>query len=102
MAEQLSNIYAVTKTGVNTTTGASSAAGTMPVGSDGFAPDYVYVTATAAAHIRFSSVASPTAVATDFLLQAGQQYRFRVIGMGFFAVIQDTATGVVHVSPLDI
>lgn len=100
--EYITNTYSVTKTGVNTTTGASSVAGSMPVGSDGLNPDYVYVTATAAAHIRFSPTVSPTAVATDYLLQAGQQYRFRVLGLPYFAVIQDTATGVVHISPLDV
>lgn len=100
--EYITNTYAVTKTGVNTTTGASSASGAMPTASDGLAPDYVYVSATAAAHIRFSATAAPTAVATDYLLQAGQQYRFRVIGLPFFAVIQDAAAGVVHISPLDV
>lgn len=100
--DYITNAYSVTKTGVNTTTGAASANGSMPLGSDGLAPDYVYVTATVAAHIRLSPTAAPTAVATDFLLQAGQQYRMRAVGLPYFAVIQDTAPGVVHISPLDV
>ncbi|MBB3226997.1 hypothetical protein FHW69_001598 [Luteibacter sp. Sphag1AF] len=66
--EFITNTYAVTKTGSNTTTGATSVSGSLPLGSDGLPPDYVYVTATQAAHIRFSATAAPTAVATDWLL----------------------------------
>jgi hypothetical protein len=100
--EYITNTFAVTKTGSNTTTAATSTAGTLPVGSDGLPPDYVYLTATAACHVRFSSSAAPTAVATDILIQANQTYRFRTIGLPYFAVIQDAAAGVLHISPLDI
>lgn len=100
--EFITNTFAVTKTGSNTTTGSASVSGTLPLGSDGLAPDYIYLTATAACHVRFSPTAAPTAVATDILIQANTAYRFRTIGLPYFAVIQDTSAGVLHITPLDI
>lgn len=90
-----------TATGANITTGAASASVPIPTAQSGEIPRYVYVTATAAAHVRLGT-AAVTALATDLMVQPGDSAILAVPrGMTNIAAIQDTAAGRVNVAPLE-
>jgi hypothetical protein len=68
---------------------------------NGKVPTKVRVAASAAASIRFG-VAGVVATANDTIVQPGDAIRMRIPqGITSFAVIQQTAAGIVQVSPLE-
>lgn len=87
-------------TGVNITTGAASAGSAIPVDSSGALPRYVRITASVAACVRIGPGAQ-TAVATDAVVQPGAPLIIATNGCTHVAAIQQTAAGVVQVSPVE-
>ena len=91
----------VVQTGASITTGAASAAATIPSDSAGNYPRYVRIAATAAAYVRIAKSAA-VAVSTDLMVQPGDAVIMQVPG-GYTSVaaIQVAAAGVVQVSALE-
>lgn len=85
-------------TGVNITTSGTSASATIPNALGGSKPNYVYVVATAAAHIRWGKGAQ-TAVTTDTLLPANVPVILHVNGCDTIAAIQNSGAGTVNIVP---
>jgi SH3-like domain-containing protein len=100
----MSNVFIgyaqVAATGARLASGVASANAAIPNNSAGNLPRFVRITATAAAHIRFGP-ATPVAVNTDVMVQPGDPLVLVVAGNTNFAVIQETAAGVVIVTPLE-
>lgn len=91
----------VTATGVSQASGAASAGGTLPNCSSGEVPRYIRVAASVAACVRIGAGAQ-TAVATDLAVQPGDAVILHVPkGVTNYAVIQQTAPGVVQISPME-
>lgn len=90
-------------TGARITTGAASANATIPVDGSGGTPTYIYLTATAACHVRIDKTANtPTAVNTDLMVQPGEP-AILMVPKGFtkIAAIQEAAAGVLMIQPLE-
>lgn len=91
----------VTATGTRTATSGTSAGTTLPNGASGAVPPYVRVAATVAAHFRMG-VGAQTAVTTDIMVQPDAPV-ILVVPPSYthYAVIQDSAAGVVTVTPVE-
>lgn len=88
--------------GISITTGPASATAVIPNSSAGAKPRYIRVAATADAHVQLFKDGTGTAAAVDTLVQPGDAIVMAVpAGMNNIAAIQDTAAGVVQVSPLE-
>lgn len=90
----------VTSTGIQLTTSAVSANGSIPLDSAGNVPRYIRVAATVAACVRIGT-GTPVAVTTDMQVQPGDAVIMSTNGMTKIAAIQVSAAGVVQVSPLE-
>ncbi len=90
----------VNLTGVNVVTSGTSAVSPLAVNSAGNPAKYVRVSATVAAHVRLG-LSGVTAVSTDLLLMPGESVVLCTAGCTHIAAIQDTAAGVVNVSPIE-
>lgn len=87
-------------TGVNITTGAASAGATLPLTSSGTVPRFIRIAATVAACVRIGT-GTQTAVATDMLVMPGDAVIVSTNGCTHIAAIQQSAAGVVQVSPVE-
>ena len=97
----ITDIYTITQTGANITTGAASARVAIPTTSSGVLPVAIRVTATVAAHVKIGDSAV-AAVAADTLLGVGYPVILAVPrGVTHIAAIQDAAAGSVNVVPLE-
>jgi len=95
------NFITVTKTGTNIVTGAASASSAIPVASSGALPSFVRISATANARVTLG-IGSASAVATDMLVSPADAVVIAVPrGVTHVAAIQDTAAGVVNVTPIE-
>lgn len=90
-------------TGARITTGAASAGTTIPLDSSGGTPMYVYLSATAACHVRIDKTANtPAAVNTDLMVQVGEPVIISIPkGYTKIAAIQEAAAGVLMIQPLE-
>lgn len=90
-------------TGARITTGAASAGATIPTDSGGGSPRYIYLSATAACHVRIDKTANtPTALNTDLMIQVGEPVILAVpMGYTKIAAIQEAAAGVLMIQPLE-
>ena len=92
---------AIVKTGANITTGAVSAAVTIPTNLSNLPPSYIRVSATAAAYVKLA-VSGAVAVAGDLVIQPGDALIMSVpAGVTSIAALQVAAAGIVQVSPLE-
>ena len=87
-------------TGINITTGAVSAGATIPNRLDGTVPLFVRITASVAACVRVG-IGTQTAVATDAVVQPGSPLILATGKCTHIAAIQQSAAGVVQVSPCE-
>jgi len=87
-------------TGVNITTGAASANSAIPLSSAGVVPRFVRITASVSACVRIGTGVQ-TAVATDAVVQPGEALTIATLGCNNIAAIQQSAAGVVQVSPVE-
>lgn len=87
-------------TGANITTGAVSAGATIPLDSSGAVPRHIRITASVSACVRIGTGAQ-TAVATDTVVQPGAPLIIATNRCTHIAAIQQTAAGVVQVSPVE-
>ena len=90
----------VSKTGIQLTTSATSAPGTIPLDSSGGVPRMIRIVATAPACVRIGS-GTQTAVVTDLQVQPGDAVVLSTNGATNIAAIQVSGAGVVQVSPLE-
>jgi hypothetical protein len=100
----MSNVFigfaSIAATGARLASGAVSANAAIPNNSAGNLPRYVRVTATVAAHVRLGT-GTPVAVNTDVMVQPGDPLIMAVGNCANFAVMQESAAGVVIVTPLE-
>jgi hypothetical protein len=90
--------HTITQSGANITTGASSAAATIPNNSAAAVANRVRVSATAAAYVKFGA----TAAAGDLLVQPGDSMILNVPkGATQLAAIQVTTAGIVNIAPIE-
>jgi len=90
----------VTATGSTITTGAASVRVAIPVESSGGIPKYCRLTATQPCFVKPGTVAV-TAVAGDLMIQPADSAIIRTFGMTHIAAIQNTAPGLLQISPLE-
>ena len=91
----------IVKTGSNITTGAVSAAVTIPTNLSGLPPSYIRVSATAAAYVKIAPTGA-VAVAGDIVVQPGDALIMSVpAGVTSIAALQVAAAGTVQISPLE-
>ena len=91
----------VTAPGVNITTSGTSASATIPNDGSGNKPNYVRISATVAAYVRFGKT-SATAAAGDMMVIPADAVVVQVPkGYDTIAAIQVSSAGIVQVSPLD-
>ena len=90
----------IVASGANITTGAASAGTTIPFGSNGAVPKFIRISATVAACVRIGTGVQ-TAVATDMLVIPGDSVIMATLGCTHIAAIQQSAAGVVQVSPVE-
>lgn len=94
-----------TQTGVNVTTGATSANGQIPNDTGGNPPAFVRIVATAAAHVRIGYTSGVTALATDLMVQPGDGVIVATMAAPgqsvYVAAIQDSAAGKINATPVE-
>ena len=91
----------IVKTGANITTSAASAAVAIPTNSAGVFPNFVRISASAAAYVKLA-VSAAVAVAGDVIVQPGDALILVVpAGVTSIAALQVAAAGIVQVSPLE-
>lgn len=91
----------ITSAGAQIVTGAASARVAIPVDSAGNVPRYIRLSATAAACVRIG-ISTITAANTDTQVQPGDSLILAIpSGMTHIAAIQQSAAGVLQVSPLE-
>jgi hypothetical protein len=90
----------VAAVGTTVTTGASSAAVAIPNAADGSRARFVMVTAKATAYIKFGTT-GVTATVNDILVGPGAPVVFAVKPFTHFAHLQESASTLVNVVPVE-
>ena len=102
MAQTFLGYPTITSGGVQIVTGAASATATLPLMSSGQVPRYIRISATVAACVRLFPPAGGSAVNTDTQVQPGDSLIVSVPdGITKISAIQQSAAGIVQVSPLE-
>lgn len=92
---------AVSTTGATVTTGAASAAVSIPVDGSGNRPNYIRIAATAESYVKIG-IGSPACTANDILVQPSDAVFLQVPkGATQVTYIQGTATAKVNIVALD-
>lgn len=101
MAQTFLGYPQIVAAGIQIVTGAASVRSALPNASSGEVPHYIRVTATVAACIRLGTV-TINAANTDTQVQPGDSLILSVpVGITHIAAIQQSAAGIVQVSPLE-
>jgi hypothetical protein len=90
----------ITVTGVTVASGATSASVAMPTLPGGVLPKWVRIAASNAAYVKLGA-SGVTAAAGDAIVQPGDALVLRAHGHTFIAALQQSAAGIVQISPLD-
>lgn len=91
----------VSAVGANIVTGAASASVAIPVAQSGEVPRIVRIAATVNARVKLGTV-GVAAVAADMLIQPSDGVLMTIPrGITHIAAIQDTAAGMVSITPLE-
>jgi hypothetical protein len=88
-------------TGISITTGAASVGATIPLNSAGAVPRLIRITASTDDSCFRIGTGAQTAVTTDAVVQPGAPVIVATMGCTHIAAIQQTAAGIVQVSPVE-
>ncbi len=96
----INDFLQIVKTGITITTGAASANAAIPTDSANTNPKYIRLSATAGCYVKVGP-SGVTAAAGDILIMPGDALVIGTCGQTFVAAIQQTAAGVLQVSPVE-
>ncbi len=101
MSARIEGEMTVNATGVQVTSGASSARTAIPAAADGNTARHVRVQALASAYVRPCN-STGAASANDILVTANEQVILNVQGFTHIAYIQETAAAKINITPLEV
>lgn len=92
---------AIVATGSVINFNAASANVAIPNNSSGQPPNYIRLIATAACYVKLGTTNGVVATAGDLMIQPADALIVRSIGLSYVAAIQQSAGGVLQISPLE-